>query len=66
MLDEVTKELQFEESTEEANSMEEVHGIDKKFQESPNNWWNAAKQRCILPVRLKTRTKRSLCKSLLL
>ena len=35
ILDEVTEEVQCEESAEEASAMEGVHEIDKEFQESP-------------------------------
>ena len=37
VLDEVTEELQCEESVEEATSMEEVQEIVEEFQEFPNN-----------------------------
>ena len=35
VLDKVTEELQGKESTEEANSMEEIHEIIEELQESP-------------------------------
>ena len=35
VLDEVTEKLEYEESTEEAGSVEEVHEIVKEFQNSP-------------------------------
>ena len=37
VIDEVMEELQWEESSKEANSMEEVHEIGEEFQELPNN-----------------------------